>query len=319
MKVTVLMPVYNAELYLKEAIESILNQTFRDFEFLIINDGSVDETEAIIKTYFDNRIRLISLPENKGIIHVLNAGLILAKGEYIARMDSDDIALPERLARQIAYLDRHPEVGVVGSWVKYIGAKNGIIRTKANHDEILWSLLFGSALFHPTVMLRSSVLKEFNFQYPGNFPHAEDYAAWIELSGRTKLANLNQVLLEYRWSNNQVTSKHKLLQKKSREKLSKIMHERLLKENIPYSDWQSLFSESKTPLNISLAERIYSDINSRQKLFNEKEFRVLLDNKIKALTIKKGTDSIGRQQLLKKAITNVSYFKYFFRSFLYDA
>ena len=114
-KISVVMPAYNAENYIREAIDSILAQTFRDFEFLIIDDGSTDHTVEIIRSYSDSRIRLYQNERNMGVAATLNRGLDLARGEYIARMDADDISLPERFAKQAAYMDAHPDVAVCGS------------------------------------------------------------------------------------------------------------------------------------------------------------------------------------------------------------
>ena len=114
------MPVYNGERYLREAIDSILNQTFKDFEFLIINDGSTDLSVEIIESYADKRISLAHNGQNLGLITTLNRGFDLACGEYIARMDCDDISLPDRLEKQVVFMDNHPEIGICGSWVSAI-------------------------------------------------------------------------------------------------------------------------------------------------------------------------------------------------------
>ena len=134
--VTVLMPVYNGEKYLKEAIESILNQTFKDFEFLIINDGSTDNSVKIIQSFNDLRIRLIHNESNIGLIKTLNKGLKLSNGKYIARMDCDDVSLPKRLSVQINFMEKHPEIGVCGSWVKIIGLEQKFInKYPQKHEE----------------------------------------------------------------------------------------------------------------------------------------------------------------------------------------
>ena len=136
-KITVLMPVYNGEKYLKESIESILKQTFRDFEFLIINDTSTDESEKIIRSFKDSRIKLIKNEKNIGLTKSLNKGLDLAKGEYMARMDADDISLPKRLEIQVAFMDKNPKIGVIGAWAKVIGESNKkYIKTYSNFEKI---------------------------------------------------------------------------------------------------------------------------------------------------------------------------------------
>lgn len=196
-KVTVLMPVYNGEKYLREAIESILKQTFKDFEFLIINDGSTDKTSEIINSFSDPRIILAPNEKNQGLIFSLNKGLDLAQGEYIARMDADDISLPERLEKQINFMDANPEVVVGGTWVKNIGHKNFIGKYYTEHNQIKANLLFNSSLAHPTVMIRN-IFKNHNLFYDEKYKHAEDFDLWTRAADLTKFTNLPLVLLSLR-------------------------------------------------------------------------------------------------------------------------
>lgn len=197
-KVTVLMPVYNGEKYLSEAIESILQQTFTDYELLIINDGSNDRTVQIIEKYVDPRIRLIHNQENLGLISSLNKGLDLAQGQYIARMDCDDVCHPERLRKQVEFMDAHPEIGVCGTWVELIGEKSGVWRYPIDHDEIRASLILESVLAHPSVIIRKSKFKEYKLYYDPAYMHAEDFELWHRCSDHFLLANLPEVLLKYR-------------------------------------------------------------------------------------------------------------------------
>ncbi|HSZ71252.1 MAG TPA: glycosyltransferase family 2 protein, partial [Cytophagaceae bacterium] len=124
---SVIMPVYNAEKYVYEAIDSVLKQSFGDFEFLIYNDCSTDASRAIILSFKDSRIRLVDSPFNTGYVKHLNDGLLAARGEYIARMDADDISLPDRFKKQIDYLEQHKEVAVCGSFIEFIGSKQGLL------------------------------------------------------------------------------------------------------------------------------------------------------------------------------------------------
>jgi len=126
-KVTVLMPVYNGERYLNEAVDSILGQTFTDFEFLIIDDASTDKTPEILRSYDDPRIRVVTNEENLGLSKSLNKGLALARGEFIARMDADDVSYPYRLQVQHEFMTQHPGAGVIGSWAEYIDRKGEIV------------------------------------------------------------------------------------------------------------------------------------------------------------------------------------------------
>lgn len=196
-KVTVLMPVYNGEKYLREAIDSILNQTFSDFEFLIINDGSTDKSVEIINSYNDSRICLIHNTDNLGLINSLNKGLELADGEYIARMDSDDISLPKRLERQVNVMDENLDVGICGTWFDFINLDYKV-RHPIESPVIKVHLLINTAFGHPTVMLRKKILKESQWFYDKNYKHAEDYDFFSRLSDNTECYNVPEVLLKYR-------------------------------------------------------------------------------------------------------------------------
>ncbi len=200
-KITVLMPVYNGEKYLKEAIDSILNQTFTDFEFLIINDGSIDKSVEIIKSYSDPRIKLVHNERNLGLINTLNKGLDLAKGDYIARMDCDDISLPKRFEKQIKYMGENPDVGICGSWIEVFGDKNYIAMYSYNPEEIKCSFIFGTALAHPAVMIRRKFFTKYNLYYDNNFKNAEDFDLWERCSNLFLISNIKEVLLLYREHN----------------------------------------------------------------------------------------------------------------------
>ena len=199
-KVTVLMPVYNGEKYLRKAIESILNQTFKDFEFLIINDGSSDDSVKIIEEYGknDSRIRLVHNETNMNLVPSLNRGLELAQGEYIARMDCDDISLPKRLEKQVAFMDKNADIAVCGSWIRMFDKANDVVRYPERHDNIKCSLLFYNALAHPSVIMRRSFLNKFQVRYERIL--AEDYDIWQRLSFIGKLHNIPEILLNYRIS-----------------------------------------------------------------------------------------------------------------------
>lgn len=213
-KITVLLPVYNCELYVQTAVESILNQTFADFEFLIIDDASTDATVAILKKIDDSRIQLIQKPVNSGYTNSLNYGLQLAKGEYIARMDGDDISYPERFAKQIAYLETHPEVVVCGTTYKIVGNDKRITLPE-HHEAIKIGLLWGNCISHPSVMIRKKVLDNYAIQYDTSKEPTEDYDMWVRLLALGKLHNLQEVLLEYRLYGNQVSRKRAEEQKKN--------------------------------------------------------------------------------------------------------
>lgn len=207
-RVTVLMPVYNGEEHLREAIESILAQTFEDFEFLIVNDGSTDRSAEVIGAYRDPRIRLVHNEANSGLIATLNRGLELAAGEFICRMDQDDISLPERIARQTAFMESHPEIGACGAWFRKFGTGRGkVVRWQTDPAGIRCGLLFDSMLGHPTVMLRQESLAKYDLYYDPAYKNAEDYALWTKVAEHCDLANLGEVLLLYRVHPAQITQR----------------------------------------------------------------------------------------------------------------
>ena len=198
--VTVLMPVYNGGAHLAPAMASILKQSFEDFEFLVINDGSRDASREIVLSFRDPRIRLLDNPGNLGLIASLNRGLAAARGRYLARMDADDLSLPQRLARQYEVLENRPEVGLCASAVQVISDSppKRVWWVPTGHALIKAHLLFRSALPHPTFMLRRSVLEEHGIAYSQEYPHAEDYALLCALSRVCRLAGVSQPLLRYR-------------------------------------------------------------------------------------------------------------------------
>mgnify|MGYP001358427466 CR=1 FL=1 len=203
-KISVVMPVYNTEKYVSGAIESILGQTYKDFELIMINDGSTDGSLSIMEKYSraDPRIRLAGRKERQGVAVSLNEGLAMARGEYIARMDADDISLPERFEKQIAFLEEHPDIAVVGSSILVIDPE-GLPLTPCilppTHEEIdrdLMKYLMKRRMYHPTMMMRRSVLAAAG-GYRKEFA-AEDYDLLLRLVEVCKVANLPEVLLKYR-------------------------------------------------------------------------------------------------------------------------
>jgi glycosyltransferase involved in cell wall biosynthesis len=206
-KITVLMPVYNGERHLSEAIDSILVQTYRDYEFLIIDDGSNDQTLEIIKKFNDSRIRLIQNRSNIGIIKTLNKGIGESRGKYIARMDADDISLPERFRLQIEFLETEPQVALVGGQFSYIDNDGKIFaheKVPLNNDTLQKQLLKKCCFSHPTVMIKTSVLKEVG-GYNIKAHYAEDYELWLRIAENYQVANLKESILLYRVHPNQIS------------------------------------------------------------------------------------------------------------------
>lgn len=217
--VSVIMPAYNVEQFIGTSIESILKQTFEDFELIIINDGSKDNTAKIVEKYAkqDNRIRFINNKENKGLVSVLNEGLDIARGKYIARMDSDDIAYPERFAKQVKYMDEHPECGVLGTAAQNFGADN---HAYYNPYEItVFDLFRGVPFYHPSVMFRKEVFDKHHLRYDPDYYLVEDYELWTRLLTITKMNNLQEILLNYRVHSKSVSVANHELQEKNKQRV----------------------------------------------------------------------------------------------------
>lgn len=196
--VSVVMPVYNCRQYIAESINSILAQTFTEFEVIIIDDCSTDGTYEYLQSLSDKRIRLIRKEINSGYTISLNMGLSMARGKYIARMDGDDISLPHRFAKQVAFLEENKDVIVLGSGYRIIDSEKCWIPAALTHSDIVAGMLEYSPLAHPSVMLRSSVLKENGISYDHQYEPAEDYKLWTVLHQYGKIANLTDILLLYR-------------------------------------------------------------------------------------------------------------------------
>lgn len=205
--VSVVMPAYNAAKYLREAIDSILAQTYRDFEFIIINDGSTDRTKEIILNYDDPRIVYLENEKNSGICVTLNKGLNAAQGRYIVRMDADDISLPERLAIQVEYMDKHPEIGVCGSDIIVFGEgkEESIFEQIHLSDDCAAGLLFNPCLAHPSVIINNQILKYRNLCYEDSYRGLEDFKLWWEFAKISKIGNINKPLIRYRHHKGQET------------------------------------------------------------------------------------------------------------------
>lgn len=211
--VTVLMPVYNAERFLKQAIESVLNQTFRDFEFLIINDGSTDESVSIIQSYTDERISLIHNEKNCGVIDTLNKGISLAKGKYIARMDADDICTPTRFERQVQYLEQHPKIAVLATHIFQINAEEEKLGTWDKDiqnnvpEDIFRTMAKTCCIAHPTVMMQTIIARE--YLYNKKQKGSEDWDLWMRLlSDGKRIDKVPEFLLRYRMHAASVTAIH---------------------------------------------------------------------------------------------------------------
>lgn len=203
--VSIILPVFNCEHTVGDALRSIIRQDYQNLEIIIINDGSTDGTEEVIRGIHDPRIVFLNNPTNLGLIATLNKGLERATGEYIARMDGDDIAFPSRITEQVEYMQRHPRVGLLGTNVIQMGESSAKVRFQSNPNLLKGLLLFQNEFAHPTVMMRREVMVQNNLSYEAAFLHVEDYALWLRFSWVSDISNLQKYLLKYRVSKDSIS------------------------------------------------------------------------------------------------------------------
>jgi len=237
-RVTILMPVYNGQEFLGETIDSVLSQTFTDFSFLIINDGSTDATEDIIKSYKDSRIVYVENEINIGYIRTLNRGLEMIDSEFIARMDADDLWVPTKLEKQIKLLDEKPEVGICGTSIRKFGVVEGDFIFPVDNDGLRVGFLFFCKMSHPSVVFRTSFLKETGLRYRVDYHPAEDYKMWVDSIDRTCIWNIPEILVFYRQHPSQVTKQKDPTQIRT---VNSIRNEMLTRVSPLFSDEEKKF------------------------------------------------------------------------------
>jgi len=230
--VSVILPVYNREKLVEQAVESILSQTFQDFELLIIDDGSTDGTWEILSSWNNHpRVRLIRT-DHGGPTSALNQGLRRARGKFIARQDSDDISEPERLERQVAFLNTHLDVGVVGTWAVLIdeeGNENGTYDSFVSERQIRSQLFYGeNPVLHGSVLFRRTCLEELG-GYDKAWPYAQDYELWIRYSRKYRLANLPERLYRWRSWHGQVSNRNYVEQKGAARSIQEACREQIFR------------------------------------------------------------------------------------------
>jgi glycosyltransferase involved in cell wall biosynthesis len=274
--ISVVLPVYNVAPYIKEAIDSILNQSIQDFEILVIDDCSTDSTLAIIKGFSDERIIIIEKEENKGLIDSLNLGFKLARGKYIARMDGDDISDLQRFEKQLHILENNPEIKVCGCWLQECGFSNKIIKHKQNHDEIVAKLLLGCSMSLGAVML----VKEWalDFKFDETKVHVEDYDFWVRTAWSGKFHNIQEILYFYRVHQTQVSSLHTTSQKQGDIYIKLYLLKKINYNTSKYSDafiekmlyLKEYFTVEEFSLYLSFLKEIIK-LNKQQQIFDTTE------------------------------------------------
>ena len=288
--VSVFIPVYNSENYISDTLESILNQTYENLEILIVDDGSTDRSVEKIRQYRDVRIRLLQNGENRGIPFTRNVGLQEARGKYVAIMDSDDIAYPERIERQVAYLETHEEIDAVGSfYIQFGGRFRKRVKSRfVDHEELRIMLLFYNPIANPSVMLRKSSLEKRNLRYHEEYFVAQDYQLWSQLSKTGKIEIMPEFLLKYRFGHENISKRS------NRDKLSrrKALIDAIHKDLIEYYGiglsreemevFNNFFSENEggtkpEPAEVLSLIKKLKDWNHTNKIFNDEKFREVLD------------------------------------------
>jgi len=210
-RVSVILAVYNGERFLSAAIGSILRQTFGDFEFIIVNDGSTDRSREIALSYGDSRVRLLDNPRNIGLTRSLNRGVAAARGNFVARLDADDLATPDRLARQIAFLEQQPDISAAGTWCDTIdehGRRLGRNKNPINHEFLRWSLIFYCPFTHSSMLWRRQTVAETVGEYDSSFAYAMDWEYWSRIASKLRVANIPRVLTHYRVGAHSMTANH---------------------------------------------------------------------------------------------------------------
>lgn len=306
-KISVILSVYNGEKYLKEAVESILNQTFSDFEFIIVNDGSTDDTEKILDEFNDRRIVRLNNDKNMGLVKSLNKGLAAAQGKFIARMDADDISKPERFEKQIKFLEKNSKIGVLGTAMEQIDAKGkkiSVLCPPLNHKLILWKMFFECPIFHPTVMMRRDILEKVG-GYDISFIHTEDTDLWSRLYKLTRFANLSDVLHIRRLHNKSIISTQSDIQHKSGIIIKQRLFNEILGREVPsyiiewFSQPEKSLSRNQIKEIISLLVELHTKMFQGEKIDIETKKILQEDLEKRIMIISQG----DRRFLIKKAVS----------------
>lgn len=297
--VSIVMPVYNGSKFLRESIDSILSQTLTDFEFLIINDGSVDDSELIILSYHDPRIKYVKNECNLGIVESLNKGVELSKGKYIARMDADDISLPTRIEKQCLYLSQNPTIVACGSLAQSID-KDGKVIGKMIYpigtEHIKATHLFNSSFIHPTMLFKSAILK--THRYESNYEYAEDYFLFSQLLATQTLVNLNEILLYYRVHQDNITANKSAKMAESRKKVHFFQLKNLLNAD-PQTDLvdilETISINTYTDYTIKQYDAFFHELliaNQLNSVYNQQVFEKVLIEKWFQVLLRKAKSKI---------------------------
>lgn len=216
-QVSVLIPVYNSEASIGETIDSVLGQTFPDFELLLLDDGSKDRTAEIIAGYTDHRIKYTLCPHD--FVNTLNRGIELAEGKYIALLDHDDLMMPERLKTQYEYMESHPEVAVCGGYMQAFGWYSRVMRVPLAYSDILKAMVFDNPVMNPSAFIRKCVLEEYGIRYSHGYSFAADLKLWTDIIRVGKIVNLPEIMTRYRTSPEQTSIKYQAAMEEASERI----------------------------------------------------------------------------------------------------
>ena len=314
--VSVILPVYNGK-YLSEAIESILNQTYTNFEFIIINDGSPDNSLKIIQYYANNDKRIIIIDsKNEGVISSLNKGLLKATGKYIIRMDHDDICFNTRLEEQVKFMNENENISVCGSWTNVFGdnIKSRIWKRPKENDSLKIELLFSVPFAHPSVIIRKSILDKYDLKYNLEYKDAEDYEFWYQLSKNNKMACISKVLLNYRYLETSISRKADNAKDNNRYNTQKRIFTKVL-NNLNITNTEE---ENKLHFILMKNDRVKNSDIHIQDIENYFNKLITANNKSKMYDKKLLKQFLGKKYL--SAIINkkeVNIFKYDFKLIYY--
>ena len=317
-KVSVVMAVYNGEKYLKKAIDSILNQTFKDFEFLIINDGSSDKSIKILESYaYDSRIRVLDNISNKGLIYSLNKGFSEAKGKYIARMDADDISYLDRFEKQVKYMELNTAVNLLGGNISIIfegiPLLNKKYSVKKEYEEIKLNSFIQSQFAHPSIMLRREYIVENNLQYEEKYKNNEDFAFWSNIIPFSKVANLDDEILKYRVVKKSITREANK-DMNSRREIFKLVYKNYfnnmdidITENELDIHFEICMVQNLNSYKYSIFEKENYLIKLKKRLI-EKGFEVAkVDKVVSTLATKSYIHQLGNLKNVNKELVNIDY------------
>lgn len=254
--VSILMTVYNREIYLPDAIESILNQSFRDFEFVIVDDGSTDKSAAILVKYArkDHRIKLITSKKNQGIVKAVGKGLPHCHGNYIARMDSDDISLSDRLKLEYEYLERHQEISAVGTGFDFMDQDGrltgGYVVRPTDPLQTRYEMLYHCILHNPTTMSKADFYKQFNeMNYENNYTTDADYAFWLRKNSTCFYANIPERLFVYRLHPGRISTTHQFVQREAAVNAAKKAFEELIGRPVAFDVIRAFYFSERVEEN----------------------------------------------------------------------